>query len=114
MRFSEWKPLEAIGATAPSESGLFQIKIRDGLLDYPNGKSAMFYYGYANKLSSGLLKFLHEILPRLEVNPEALVIRWTPALDTEARFQKLLNSFVNNFGALPLGNAMQLSKQDFS
>lgn len=112
MRFSEWKSLETISADAPHDAGLFQIKIREGLLNYPNGKSAMFYYGFAQNLNRGLLKFLSEILPLLEVNTDALFIRWMPASDSDARFQNLLNSFVANFGALPLGNAMLLQKKE--
>ena len=112
MRFSEWKSLETISAAAPHDGGLFQIKIRDGLLNYPTGKSAMFYYGFATNLNCGLFKFRNEILPLLEISMDALVIRWMSAVDTETRFQSLLNSFVSNFGALPLGNAMLLHKNE--
>lgn len=112
MRFCEWQLLETISMAAPDEGGLFQIKIRDGLLKYPSGKSAMFYYGFATNLNRGLLKFLNEILPLLEASTDALVIRWMSAADFEARFQNLLNSFVSTFGALPLGNARLLEKKE--
>ncbi len=112
MRFSEWKSLETISTMAPNDGGLFQIKVREGLLNYPTGKSAMFYYGFAINLNRGLLKFQNEILPLLEISTDALVIRWMSAADFETRFQSLLNSFVSNFGALPLGNAMLLQKKE--
>jgi len=111
MRFSNWKSFDDITETAPVDSGLFQIRVREGLLNYPSGKSAMFYYGFAQNLQRGLLKFQQEILPLLEVNTDLLFIRWMAAPDIDTRFQSLVNAFVTNFGALPLGNAMLLRKR---
>jgi hypothetical protein len=112
MRFSDWKSFDVISANAPVEGGLFQIRVREGLLNYPHGKSAMFYYGFAHNLQQGLIKFQADILPILELNAQALFIRWMPVPDFDARFQVLLNSFVSSFGALPLGNAMLLQKKE--
>lgn len=111
MRYSDWSTLDKIGENLPIEPGLFQIRVREGLLTYPKGKTAMFYYGYASNLKHGLLKFRENILPLLEANEDALYVRWMPADKVEERFQNYLNSFLTNFGAMPLGNEMLLRKR---
>lgn len=110
MRFSDWTSLDQINQTPP-QSGLFQIKMREGLLGYPTGKSAMFYYGYSSDLASGLKKFCKEVLPLFEINANALLVRWMAAEDTEERFRNHLNAFLKNFGTMPLGNEMFLHER---
>ena len=44
MKFGRWYPLAEAAAHAPAGPGVFQIRIADGLLDYPRGKSAMLHY----------------------------------------------------------------------
>ncbi|MFQ5769490.1 MAG: hypothetical protein ACE5HX_03070 [bacterium] len=114
MCFSNWITFDGIAANVPATSGLFQIKVREGLLTYPQGKSAMFYYGLAVNLSRGLQKFRHEILPLLEINEDALLIRWLLVEDIPTRFQNHLNAFLANFGTMPLGNEMLLHKRNQS
>ena len=111
MRYSDWIAFDQIEEGAPTEPGLFQVRIREGLINYPRGQSAMFYYGYAGNLERGLIKFRENILPLLEVNEEVLFVRWMPAEDTEACFQNYLNYFLTNFGSMPLGNEMLLRKK---
>jgi len=111
MLYSERITLDTIASHVPDASGLFQVRVREGLLSYPKGKSAMFYYGYADNLNRGLTKFCKEILPLQEINQELLFVRWMTAEDTTTRFQNYLNSFVTNFGTLPLGNEMLLHKR---
>lgn len=111
MRYSDWTPLIETGTQAPTKAGLFQIRIREGLLNYPQGKSAMFYYGYATDLRAGLKRFREDVVPFLEVNAETLLARWMPAEDPEERFQQHLQTFLTNFGTMPLGNEMFLHKQ---
>ena len=77
MRFSDWLTFDDIAEQVPKEPGLFQIKTREGLLSYPRGKSAMFYYGYSEDLNYGLQKFSRDILPRLKMTPETLFARWS-------------------------------------
>ncbi|MFQ5865218.1 MAG: hypothetical protein ACE5IW_08340 [bacterium] len=95
----------------PTKAGLFQIRVREGLLTYPKGKSAMFYYGYASNLKHGLVKFRKDVLSVLEANEDAFYVRWMPAEDVEERFQNHLKFFLTNFGSMPLGNAMLLQKR---
>ena len=111
MRFSDWHTFDEARNNAPLVAGIFQVKVCDGLLSYPQGKSAMFYYGYAKILSQGLDYYLQELLPHLEINDDVLLVRWMPTEDTEARFQKQLQVFARSFGALPLGNQMWLARK---
>jgi hypothetical protein len=111
MRFSDWCTVDQAQTTAPSAAGLFQVKVSAGLLNYPHGKSAMFYYGYAKMISKGLHYYLQQVLPHLETSNELLLVRWMPAEDTEARFQNQLQVFARSFGALPLGNQIWLAKK---
>ena len=112
MRFSDWLTFDEISEQVPVEPGLFQIKIREGLLSYPQGKSAMFYYGYSGDLNYGLQKFSQEILPLLKMKAEILFARWLAAEDFEIRFKNQLDFFHSNFGSFPIGNEMLLAKTD--
>lgn len=111
MRYSYWITFDEIEENAPAEPGLFQIRVREGLLNYRKGKSAMFYYGFADNLIHGLLKFRNNTLRLLEINEDVLFVRWLLAEDTEERFQNHLNYFLTNFGSMPLGNEMLLRKK---
>ena len=108
MRFSDWLTFDEISEQVPVEPGLFQTKIRAGLLAYPRGKSAMFYYGYSADLNYGLQKFRQDILPGLKMQAETLLARWMAAEDFELRFKNQLDLFRSNFGSFPLGNEMRL------
>ncbi len=116
MRFCDWHKLSEDKLDAPEEAGIFQVRVAEGLLSYPKGKSAMFYYGYASNLKNGLAGFVHNVLPLLEVNREVLLVRWMPVPDTEIRFQGYLEAFHAKFGTLPLGNELLLHRraQDLS
>ena len=104
MRFSDWYNLKEIAVHLPSKPGLFQIRIVNGLLNYPSGKSAMFYYGFADNLKRDVPPFLQNRLPILEQSGDALLIRSMPAQDARSRFQKYLDKFLLQFGSLPQGN----------
>lgn len=108
MRFSDWHTFDELAEQVPAEPGLFQIKIREGLLSYPQGKTAMFYYGYSEDLNYGLQKFHENILPILNMESEILFARWMAVEDFEVRFKNLLDFFHSNFGSFPLGNEMLL------
>ncbi len=110
MRFSDWLTFDVIAEQVPKEPGLFQIKTREGLLSYPRGKSAMFYYGYSEDLNYGLQKFSRDILPPLKMKAEILFARWMAAEDFEIRFKNQLDLFRSNFGSFPLGNEMLLKE----
>ena len=44
MPFGRWYPLATAALNAPAEPGVFQVRLRTGLVDYPGGKSAMVHY----------------------------------------------------------------------
>lgn len=46
MRFVPWYPLREARERAPAAPGVFQVRVRSGLLAYPRGRSAMIYYGW--------------------------------------------------------------------
>ena len=50
--FVHWYPLEDGAAHAPSGPGVFQIRVCDGLIRYPKGRSAMVAYGAGSDLSA--------------------------------------------------------------
>ena len=114
MRFTDWIFLDEIEESVPIDPGLFQIKIREGLLAYPTGKSAMFYYGYSEDLNYGLVKFRQEILPQLKMQQDILLARWMETENFESQIQRYLHFFQSNFGSLPLGNEMLLQQNNES
>lgn len=58
MRFVSWYPLAEAGEHAPPTPGVFQIRVRAGLVDYPRGKSAMIYYGWGREVRAAATAFL--------------------------------------------------------
>lgn len=48
MQFGRWYPLAQAAAHAPAAPGVFQVRTRTGLVDYPRGKSAMVHYAAAD------------------------------------------------------------------
>jgi hypothetical protein len=50
ISFGRWYPLGDAAAHAPSAPGVLQLRVADGLLDYPWGKSAMVHYAAAADL----------------------------------------------------------------
>jgi hypothetical protein len=47
VRFCPWYPLAEAAAHAPVGEGVLQLRLADGLVDYPTGKSAMVHYEHA-------------------------------------------------------------------
>src|SRR3990172_6338055 len=101
MKFCDWLSFNNIQTESPDQPGVFQVKIKKGLIDYPTGKSAMFYYGYTNNLNKGLAQFCTEILPVLNIDSDLIVMRWLVVSDTETQFKKYMDLFLTKFGSLP-------------
>ena len=57
LRFTSWFDLreEEVKANAPAGPAALQVRQARGLLEYPTGKSAMVWYGYAEESARGLL-----------------------------------------------------------
>ncbi len=102
MRFCPWYPLADAAAHAPAGRGVLQIRVADGLLDYPTGKSAMLHYELADDVRAAALRYP----PR----PGLLcrhTIEMTPddAHGLGAFHERLVRDFRVRFGALPAGQA---------
>jgi len=103
-RFGDWTEPAAAEVTAPAEPGVFQVRVKAGLLAYPRGKSAMLFYGAAQDLRAGIAAFRLQVVPRWEQPETALWIRWKPARDPDAALRAYLDLFQGRFGALPARN----------
>jgi hypothetical protein len=101
MTFCPWYPLAQAPSHAPSGPGVLQLRVRDGLIDYPRGKSAMIYYAVADDLRQAAV----ELGPRFAATPVLCrhtdVLLDTERADLRAAFARLLHSFEARFGAMP-------------
>lgn len=100
MRFCPWYPLADAAAHAPSSRGVLQIRVADGLLDYPTGKSAMLHYELADDVRAAALARSELLAAR-----PGLLCRHTIELsateDLGAFHERLLRDFRARFGAPP-------------
>jgi hypothetical protein len=98
MRFCPWYPLADAAEHAPSSRGVLQIRVADGLLDYPTGKSAMLHYELTDDVRAAALGY--------PVKPGLLCRHTVELSETEdlgAFHERLLRDFRARFGALPAG-----------
>jgi len=98
MRFCPWYSLADAAAHAPSSRGVLQIRVADGLLDYPTGKSAMLHYELADDVRAAALKY--PIQPGLLCRH---TVELSAADDLGSFHDRLLRDFRARFGALPAG-----------
>lgn len=101
VKFGSWYPLSDAAQCAPPAPGVFQVRVAEGLVDYPRGKSAMIHYEAALDVRVAASGFAatHAGAPwwcRHTIEPEALA----PA-DAEALAAKLLRDFTVRFGTPP-------------
>jgi hypothetical protein len=101
MRFCPWYPLAECDRHAPTTGGVFQVRIEDGLVDYPSGKSAMIHYQVAEDLRAAITAF------RTAHPGESWLCRHTVEMtdhDVAARgtyHDRLLRDFTARFGIAP-------------
>ena len=93
VTFCPWYPLAEAADRAPAAEGVLQLRVREGLLDYPRGKSAMVHYEHARDVRAAAIALgaRHAGEPLLCRHAEG---------DT-ALFAKLHGEFVRRFGAPP-------------
>lgn len=100
MGFGRWYPLDQAAAHAPAGPGVVQVRLAEGLVSYPTGRSAMVHYAAADDLrrAAGELARAHAGRPWLcrFADPEPPGGK-TPA----ALLADLLTSFERRFGATP-------------
>ena len=100
MRFCPWYPLAEAAAHAPAGEGVLQLRVAEGLLDYPTGKSAMVHYEHAMDMRAAATDLArqhagHALLCRhLEIEPG-------DAVDLGAFHAKVREEFVRRFGCAP-------------
>jgi len=101
MTFGRWYPLAQAGDNAPAQPGVLQLRLEQGLVDYPTGKSAMIHYALCPDLrrSAGELAALHDQSPWLCRHSETLTS--AERADLEAAFVRLVDTFRARFGAAP-------------
>jgi hypothetical protein len=105
VRFGPWHPIESAASEAPDGPGVLQTRA-DDLLDYPRGKSAMVLY--AHSASEGSLRGYLSGTGTTDLGKAARAggrwIRFAETSEPEADFERLLDHFVERFGAPPLAN----------
>lgn len=100
MRFCPWYPLADAAAHAPAGEGVLQLRVAEGLLDYPRGKSAMVHYEHAGdvRAAATALAARHGhcalLCRHLEIEPGE-------AVDLAAFHAKVRDEFVRRFGSPP-------------
>ena len=98
--FCPWYPLSDAALHAPRSPGVFQLRLPEGLLEYPLGKSAMVHYEGARCLFSSILQYL-------ENNPNNLLCRHLVIdgdSDPQGMYESVLERFTRRFGAAPNPN----------
>lgn len=108
--FTPWHPLTAdeVEASAPDRPCALQLRVDAGLLDYPEGRSAMALYLHADRSGRDTLR--RELSDELEA-PGArglgrLRFRWLEPSDgdpasSRAFLEEQLDRFRRRFGAAP-------------
>jgi hypothetical protein len=104
MRFCPWYPLGDSDRHAPASAGVFQVRVPDGLLDYPTGKSAMVHYEAAADLRAAIAAFRTGTAAS---TPTAWLCRHTIEMTADdlatapAFHDRLLREFTSRFGTAP-------------
>lgn len=93
--FVHWYPLREAVQHAPPETGVFQIRVADGLLDYPQGKSAMVHYGQATDLRDSIQQVAREH------NEADFLCRHQSSEQPAVLLEFVLNNFERRFGTAP-------------
>ncbi|MFT7625977.1 MAG: hypothetical protein ACI9WU_005169 [Myxococcota bacterium] len=104
-RFSSWFRTAADGPhDSVPISAVVQVKIVGDLVSYPNGKSAMIWYGATRDLK----QCVADELPRLAASRPDHVVCWrflpTPAPEEE--LAAVLGRFVRRFGSVPASGSV--------
>jgi hypothetical protein len=107
MRFGEWVPIDSAVTSAPEAAGVLQTRA-DGLVAYPQGRSAMIYYAHCPSGSSlrGFISGIGAIDLLRATEAGARWIRFAETSEPETDFERLLDHFVERFGAPPVANAV--------
>ncbi|HET9991158.1 MAG TPA: hypothetical protein VFQ65_21645 [Kofleriaceae bacterium] len=100
MRFCPWYPLAAAATHAPEGEGVLQLRVAEGLLDYPRGKTAMVHYEHARDVRAVALALAAAHGGR-ELWCRHLDLEGARDVDLAAFHANVLAEFVRRFGCAP-------------
>jgi len=101
MPFCPWYPLSDAGAHAPAAEGVLQVRIADGLLDYPRGKSAMVHYEHAADVRAAATALARRVGDSGGLLCRHLELEAGERSDAATIYEKVRDEFVRRFGAPP-------------
>jgi len=101
MRFCSWYALADVAVHAPATAGVFQVRVAEGLLDYPRGKSAMIHYEVAGDLRAAAARFATRHAGADWLCRHTIEMSARDVEDVKALHAKLLGDFQNRFGSAP-------------
>lgn len=111
QQFSSWYPLtrQGVETHAPEAPAVLQIRRREGLVDYEEGRSAMVCYLFASESAHAmLLDFFSEEIDEPGARGEGpLQFRYLEATreeETREQLADMIYKFVRNFGETPRFN----------
>src|SRR5687767_5991644 len=106
MRFGAWLPIDSAVDAAPEGPCVLQTRA-DDLLAYPHGQRAMVFYAHCPSDGSmrGFISGIGAIDLRKATEAGAKWIRFAETSEPETDFERLLDHFVERFGAPPVANA---------
>ncbi len=99
MRFGPWYPLADAGDHTPAGENVVQVRLAQGLRDYPRGKSAMVWYAHARDVRAEALA-----LARTRAGEDLVcrhLIEIDHGVDLGTFCAKLREDFVRRFGTRP-------------
>jgi hypothetical protein len=106
VRFCPWYPLREAPQRAPATANVLQVRVADGLLTYPRGKSAMVHYQHAVDARSVAAELSDQWHDR-ELWCRHLIEIDDPSPDHLAAYcAKLTAEFVRRFGAAPMSSSV--------
>ncbi|MCB9559990.1 MAG: hypothetical protein H6708_06240 [Kofleriaceae bacterium] len=103
MRFGPWYPLDDAARHAPAGRGVLQLRVADGLLTYPTGKSAMVHYELADDVRAAAARLapVHRGAGRVLWCRHTVEATAADLADLDGFLARLLRDFVRRFGAAP-------------
>lgn len=113
VQFGAWIPLAELlqpqpGAgepTLPSGGGVFQLRLAQGLVSYPRGRSAMVAYGAGSDVHAALRALLRGPIGERAQRLGPLLCRFAaadPQRTPEQHLFRLHERFAAQFGSLPV------------
>jgi hypothetical protein len=100
MRFCPWYPLADAARRAPAGAAVLQLRLADGLVDYPRGKSAMVHYELAADGRAAAVALAARFAGR-DLLCRHLDLEGESGVDLAAFHAKVTAEFVRRFGAQP-------------